>query len=309
MLLMSKNKKTFSAVIAIIAVVASITGVAITEQVPKANAQVPVDAMAIITEQITQSTGANLADEVYRENINQAESLIFGKPVILQTNGVPDTIGISQDYDIMVEELAEDLLLCAEGECIDGNTAAKAKELYDRTVYWQEIKQVLETQTTEPTCDANDPTTCVLLDQGDEPQATGNGINVGTDKIWDGWYREVRTPYATPTFYPLGFTPEENIISTGTMKKDECVTIVKEIQGQKSILRPVKIPIWQEPWTSRATIIGFDTVWVVDFVPAEFVKSLNYCNVGGNVTFDYDIEVIIERELLHFWKYLPAGIP
>jgi len=306
---MSKNKKTFSALIAVIAVLSTVSLVAIAENAPQAEAQVPVDAMTTITEQITQSTGANLADEVYRENINQAESLIFGKPVILITNGVPDTIQISQEYDIMVEELADAMLLCAEGECTDGNTAAKAKELYDRTVYWQEIKQVLEAQTTELACDANDPTTCQLLNQGDEPQATGNGINVGTDKIWDGWYREVRTPYSTPTFYPLGFTPEENIISTGPIGKDECVTIVKEIQGQKSIMRPVQIPIWQEPWTSRATIIGFSTVWVVDFVPAEFVKSLNYCNDKGVITFDYDIEVIIERELLHFWKYLPAGLP
>lgn len=307
MLLMSKNKKTFSAVIAIIAVAASLTGVAITEQVPKANAQVPVDAMTTITNQIVNNLSTGINAEVQRENINQAESLVYGKPVIFPTNGVPDTVIISQEYDFMVEELNQGLLQCAEGTCSDPEVAAQAKELFDRNVYWQEIKQVLETQTTEPTCDANDPTTCVLLDQGDEPQATGNGINVGTDKIWDGWYREVRSPYVTQTFYPFGFTPEENVITIDAIGDKECVSIVKEIQGQKSILRPVKIPIWQEPWTSRATIIGFDTVWVVDFIPAEFVKNLNYCNKKGEIVFDYEINVIIERELTHFWKYLPAG--
>ena len=75
----------------------------------------------------------------------------------------------------------------------------------------------------------------------------------------------------------------------------------------KSILRPAKIPIYQEPWTSRAQIIGENIVWVIDFVPAEFVKNLNYCNVNGEIVFDYDTNVIIERELLHFWNYLPRG--
>lgn len=304
---MSKKIKTFSALIAVIAVLSTVSLVAITEYAPKAEAQVTGDAMTTITNQIVQNLSGTAADEVKRENIFQAESLIYGKPVILQTNGVPDTVIISQDYDAMVFQLNDALLLCAEGQC--GNeVAAQAKELYDRNVYWQEIKQVLETQTTQTTCDANNPATCELLDQADEPQAIGPGVNVGTDKIWDGWYREVRSPYVTQTFYPHGFAQEENIITTDTLKKNECTVIVKEIQGQKSIMRPVQIPIWQEPWTSRATIIGFTTVWVVDFIPAEFVKNLNFCNVDGVITFDYDINVIIERELTHFWKYLPAGI-
>lgn len=305
---MSKNIKTFSAIFAVIAVVATMGIVVIQEQIPKAEAQVTQDAMITITNQVVEGLTQGTDALVQRENINQAESLIYGKPVILQTNGVPDTVIISQDYDVMVEELNDGLRECADGTCEDALVAAQAKELYDRNVYWQEIKQVLEAQTTEPNCDANDPATCPLLNQGDEPQATGNGINVGVDAIWDGWYREVRSPYVTQTFYPNGFTPEETVITTGEIKKDHCVVIVKEVQGQKSIMRPVQIPIWQEPWTSRATIIGFTTVWVVDFIPAEFVKNLNYCNSAGNIVFDYEINVIIERELTHFWKYLPAGV-
>lgn len=305
---MSKNKRTFSALIAVIAVVATIGIVVTNEQIPKAEAQVNQDAMTTITNQIVNNLQTGAAPEVQRENINQAESLVYGKPVIFPTNGVPDTIQISQDYDVMVETLNQGLLQCSQGTCLDPLVAAQAKELYDRNVYWQEIKQVLAVQTTEPNCDANDPATCLLLNQGDEPQANGPGINVGVDQIWDGWYREVRSPYVTQTFYPHGFTQEENIIVGEAIKKDHCTVIVKEIQGQKSIMRPIQIPIWQEPWTSRATIIGFSTVWVVDFVPAEFVKNLNYCNVAGDIVFDYEINVIIERELTHFWKYLPAGV-
>ncbi len=306
---MSKNKKTFSAIFAVIAVVATIGIVVTQEQIPKAEAQVNQDAMTTITQQIVNDLQTGFNPDVQRENVNQAEHLIYGKPVILQTNGVPDTIGISQDYDAMVGTLNNALLSCAQGTCVDPTVAAQAKELYDRNNYWQEIKENLEVQTTEPTCDVNNPVTCPLLDQGDEPQATGPGINVGTDDIWNGWYREIRSPYTPLTFYPSGFGPEENIIPSEPIANGECITIVKEIHGQKSILRPVQIPIWQEPWTSRASIIGYTTVWVVDFVPAEFLKNLNYCNAGGIITFDYDINVIIERQLTHLWKYYPAGIP
>ena len=193
--------------------------------------------------------------------------------------------------------------------CGDPTVQAEAKELKDRITYWQETKANLEVQTTQTTCDVLDPATCPQLDLGDEPRAVGPGITVGTDQIWDGWYREIRSPYAINTQYLTSFGPHENIISLGPIGAGECSTIVKEIQGVKAIQRAVKIPIWQEPWTSRANIIGFNTVWVVDFIPAEFVKSLNYCNNAGTIDLDYKIDVIIERELTHFWKFLPSGMP
>lgn len=291
------------------------------DTVPQAEGQVTVDAMTEITNQIVTHLATGTGNpQVQLENIRQAEHLVFGKPVILITNGVPDTIGISADYDVMAATLKNALQVCANGTCFDGEVQAQAKELADRIAYWQETKANLEAQTGDPACDVLNPATCPQLDLADEPQAIGPGVNVGIDKIWDGWYREVRSPYAIPNPYPYypgntgiipttPFAPNENIISLGPMAGGECSTIVKEIQGVKAIQRPVIIPIWQEPWTSRASIIGFNTVWVVDFVPAEFVKSLNYCNIGGSMTFDYTIDVIIERELTHFWKYLPAGTP
>jgi len=278
--------------------------------IPEANGQVPVNAMAEITSQIAnQLTNVSVAPELQRENIKQAESLIFGKPVILATPSVPDTIAISNDYDVMVTNIKTSLDLCVNGLCSDPLVQAEAKELLDRVTYWQETKENLETQTKDPACDPLNPATCPQLDLGDEPRAAGPGINVGTDKIWDGWYREIRSPYSVNTNYLKAFGPHENVITVGPMSPGECSTVIKEIQGIKSIQRPVKIPIWQEPWTSRAQIIGWQTVWVVDFVPAEFIKSLNYCNSSTGMTFDYTIDVIIERELTHFWKFLPAGIP
>jgi hypothetical protein len=319
-----KENKTKLSILSIAAIVAiaSVFGITtIQEPIPEAEAQVAVDAMTEIRTQIVTNliTGTGNT-EIHLENIRQAEHLVFGKPVILYTNGVPDTAIISADYDVMAADLKLALFSCAGGTCFDGFVQAEAKELGDRITYWQETKHNLEAQTAITTCDVLAPATCPQLDLADEPQAIGPGVNVGIDKIWDGWYREVRSPYAPvgPHVGPFTgnfgttpsnpFSPHENIIQTGVMKDGECSTVIKEIQGVKAIQRPVKIPIWQEPWTSRASIIGFDTVWVVDFIPAEFVKSLNYCNAAGVVNFDYTIDVIIERELTHFWKYLPAGV-
>ena len=306
----TKTKLSIFSIVAAITIASIVGMTSIQEAIPEAKAQMPVDAMAEITAQVQMAlttTGAN--GEIQRENIKQAESLVFGKPVILETVGVNATIAISDDYDIMVETLKFALDACTNTMCGDPSVQAEAKELKDRITYWQETKANLEVQTTETTCDVLDPATCPQLDLGDEPRAVGPGITVGTDQIWDGWYREIRSPYAINTQYLTSFGPHENIISLGPIGAGECSTIVKEIQGVKAIQRAVKIPIWQEPWTSRANIIGFNTVWVVDFIPAEFVKSLNYCNNAGTIDFDYKIDVIIERELTHFWKFLPSGMP
>jgi len=309
-----KENKTKLSILSIVAVIAIASVVGMTylqENIPVAKAQVPVDAMSEITEQISMNLNSASSPEVQRENINQIEHLVFGKPVILQTNEVPDTIVISADYDAMVVMLKNSLNQCVYESCItNGDVAAQAKELLDRITYWQETKENLEVQTMDPTCDVLNPETCTQLNLGDEPNAAGTGIVVGNDLIWDGWYREIRSPYSPLSWYPTYNVPQENIIvPDGPLAKGDCTTIVKEIQGVKAIQRPIIIPIWQEPWTSRATIIGWQTVWVVDFVPAEFVKNLNFCNVDGRIIFDYDINVIIERQLTHFWKFLPAGIP
>lgn len=315
---MVKNLKYYAAVGAAVAVAIALIALTAnqnlaemqTKPVPNADAQVQVDAMTEIAGQIEANLSLSTVDPaVQHENINQAEHLVFGKPVILDTNGVPDTLLISNDYDAMVAQIKGALLQCSLGSCGDGTVAADAKELADRITYWQEIKENLEVQTNDPICDVNNPASCQQLWRGDEPQATGPGISVGVDRIWDGFYREIRSPYYPIVGYPAGLVQEENIIPTGPIANGECSTVIKEIHGIKAIQRPVQIPIWQEPWTSRATIIGFTTVWVVDFVPAEFVKNLNFCNAGGVVTFDYDINVIIERELTHFWQYLPKGHP
>ena len=286
--------------------IASIVGMTyLQDNIPVVEAQVPVDAMNEITTQIQSNLTTPMPADVQRENIRQAEHLVFGKPVILDTPTTPQTLAISDDYDIMVSMLKSALMQCSQGVCADSVVASEAKELADRITYWQETKMNLEFQTNTLTCDVNNPVTCTQLNLGDEPNIFGTSTTIGDDRIWDGWHREIRSPFYQ---YAPHITPQENIIVPDAIANGECSVVIKEIQGIKSIVRPTQIPIWQEPWTSRSQIIGFDTIWVVDFVPAEFVKNLNFCNVGGNIVFDYEINVIIERQLTHFWKFFPVGV-
>ncbi len=297
-----------------IATFAIITAIGVLAFIGMQNAYAATDSMTIIKNQIVVNLQTNPNPNVQLENIRQAEHLIYGKPIILDTytgvplNPVQDTLDISNDFDMMVGEINIALETCAQSTCPDPNVASYAKELFDRNTYLLEIKENLEVNTA--LADIENQATYGQLNLGDEPQAVGQGITIGTDQIWNGWNREIRSPYFSITAYPNGFVQNENIIvPPGPIAVDECSVVVKEIQGIKSIMRPVQIPIWQEPWTSRANIIGYTTVWVIDFVPAEFVKTLSFCNNGNGIETTYNINVIIERELLHFWKYLPAGTP
>ena len=146
-------------------------------------------------------------------------------------------------------------------------------------------------------CSVDLPQTCEVLNQADEQGNTFSSITIDEDKIWDGWYREIRSPY-----YPVmkdQYAHAERSTPSPSIGTGECSTVVKEIQGIQSIVRPSDIPIWQEPLSSRAQIIGDSKVWIVEFVPSTFVTNFNYCNVNGEIEFDYDVNIIIQRELLH----------
>ena len=69
-----------------------------------------------------------------------------------------------------------------------------------------------------------------------------------------------------------------------------------------------QIPIWAEPWTSRARIIGYRTIYVLEFVPTEWIKTIAFFNVGGRIDTQVTTTVVLERELLHFWRFLDKDI-
>jgi len=152
-----------------------------------------------------------------------------------------------------------------------------------------------QTEFCDPVNPAADTPDCDLILADDE------GLTI--DLVWSGFAREVRSPF----FY--GFsqspTPQEDVRVIPALKNKECSAVMKEVAGYKVIVRPVKIPIWVEPWFARASIVGFTTVWVWEFVPMEFIKTIEYCNINSNIVQQIESEVVIDRALMHMWKFWP----
>jgi len=86
------------------------------------------------------------------------------------------------------------------------------------------------------------------------------------------------------------------------MANGEYTAILKETQGVQVVVRKTVIPIWVEPWYERAQIVGFQTVWVWEFVPAEFLKTISLCNSGGQIVQSVNMETVRDRSLMNMWS-------
>src|SRR5881397_44922 len=95
---------------------------------------------------------------------------------------------------------------------------------------------------------------------------------------------------------------------TQPLADGQCAAIVKEIQGIKVVVTARLIPIWVEPWFARARIVGLKTVWTWEFVPAEFLKTISVCNDAGTVTTNVSTQVVLERQLMEFWRFLHKDV-
>jgi hypothetical protein len=185
-------------------------------------------------------------------------------------------------------------LIDHRAHCVETSCAA-AEEVRNNLQMIREAMEVIAEQTANCNPDTMVGPGCALLEQDDE----GGTI----DLIWSGFAREVRSPF----FY--GFsqspTPQEDVRVIPALKNKECSAVMKEVAGYKVVVRPVKIPIWVEPWFARASIIGFVTVWVWEFVPMEFIKTIEYCNINSDIVQQIESEVVIDRALMHMWKFWP----
>ncbi len=180
--------------------------------------------------------------------------------------------------------------------CVERSCAA-ADETRNNLQMVREAMQVIAGQAEfcDPVNPAADTPDCDLILADDE------GLTI--DLVWNGFYREVRSPF----FYGFSqsLTPQEDVRVIPALKNKECSAVMKEVAGYKVIVRPVKIPIWIEPWFARASIVGFTTVWVWEFVPMEFIKTIEYCNINSNIVQQIETEIVIDRALMHMWKFWP----
>jgi hypothetical protein len=234
---------------------------------------------------------------------------------VLETANVPETIPMSQGRRQMTAQWIAALNTFIN----DGATGSPEAQAYayDARNFEQVVDEtlaVIENQTRQPNCapnpngpnlPANFATVCPILTADDE-----GAIQIDT-VLPSFFWREPRGPFfwGVPGHGYLGSAIQEQVIVPEGLDVNECAVVLKEIQGVKAIVTWRLIPIWVEPWFARATIVGFRWVWCYEFVPAEFLKTISYCNMGGgNVVMRVDTRIVIERQLMHFWGFFRKDI-
>lgn len=80
-----------------------------------------------------------------------------------------------------------------------------------------------------------------------------------------------------------------------------CGAVVKEFRGLQLIRRKVIITRVIEPWFSRRRIIKV-VVWVLEWVPAQMIKTITVRCCGDHTKTHIDKQVVLDRELMNFWR-------
>ena len=254
----------------------------------------------------------NRPEQIYLDAIDQGmETLFMSNLVILPTQGDTEANAFFDVFLTMSTQFTQSLDKHVDGVGPTNRTvaglgtpASKAAAFEARNFLnvTREAMQVIGQQTNA--CDPSDRITgngCQFLQANDE------GGNVVDTVLGQFFSREVRSPF--PVIFSSGSViPDEQVILTDPLRPGECAAVVKEIQGIKVVVTPRLIPIWVEPWFARARIVGFRTVWTWEFVPAEFIKTISVCNVNGTVTTNVSTQVVLERELMHFWRFFHKDV-
>lgn len=278
---------------------------------------VTTDVMQVkLNDAIRLLTTPRLSDQVYLDAIDQGMEALFTSSLVpLPTLGNSDT---SSFFDVFVT-VREPALVKALSQNIDGvdasgrpltglgTPASKAAAIEARNFIQvtTEAMQVIGQQTAQ--CDPTNPGTAQRPTTGCEQLVRSDeGGNIVDTVLGNIFSREVRSPF--PFILNSTTTPDEQVILTDPLDTGQCAAIVKEIQGIKVVVTPRVIPIWVEPWFARARIVGFTTVWTWEFVPAEFIKTISVCNNNGVINTGVTTEVILERQLLDFWRFIHKDV-
>ncbi len=243
-------------------------------------------------------------EQQHQQAIDQVmESLFLSNLVPLPTNTNGDqTDPDEQDFgefqgrmDEAIEALRKHVNSSFTGT---DQTKADAAEARNFLQVVQEATQVIAGQTAF--CDPTNPGNlvgdgCQFLEADDE-----GGARVD-DVLADAFSRQVRSPF--PIFTQGGFEPNEVVIDIPALSDGQCAAAVKEFFGVKAVVTAREIPIWVEPWFARARIVGTKTVFALEFIPAEYIKTISVCNTSGAIQTNVDAVTVHDRGLSHFWKF------
>jgi len=288
-------------------------GVALPASGTAAAQEQPADVMGEKVNQAAQTlqrTGQGT--EVYEAAITEGlEGLFLSNLAVLPTQGVEETETLFAEWLSHEDtfESALDIHISDVGTSQSKSTALGGRNFLQVTT---EAMQVIGEQT--KACDPANPEQCNQISQEDDPQAGNeNTQQVQSATVIDvsqfeGFAREVRAPFFLGwNVFGTRRTPSEEVIETEDLWPGECQGVLKETKGVKVVVRPVRVPIWVEPWRARRRIVGTRLIWIWEFVPAEFIKTISVCNENGKLNRTVDMEIVLEPGLTHFWRYVHQG--
>lgn len=119
--------------------------------------------------------------------------------------------------------------------------------------------------------------------------------------IQPGYAVKLRSPFIPP-FFPAF---QEATVVTPTVGRGQCAAVFKETRGLTVRLRFAGITIVGDPWVNvfgvpRGTRVP---IWRLEWVPSEYIKEFNICNVDGRIVKTVTQRVVQDVALNFFWRY------
>jgi len=97
---------------------------------------------------------------------------------------------------------------------------------------------------------------------------------------------------------------DEEVQVTDPIANGECAVVFKETRGLMLRLYFDRVITVSDPWATPQQPRGTQIpVWRMEWVPSEYVKTFNYCNVDHKVVNSVDMRVVQDVPLKYFWKY------
>jgi hypothetical protein len=132
-----------------------------------------------------------------------------------------------------------------------------------------------------------------------EPPSPASQANI---IIRPGFSVKLRGPFVPPYIREM----KEDVRVTNPIGPGQCVVVFKETRGLMLRLIFIRMTVVADPWATpqllRGTLIP---VWALQWVPSEYVKEWNICNVAGTIKKTVTQRVVQDVPLNYFWRFYP----
>jgi hypothetical protein len=122
--------------------------------------------------------------------------------------------------------------------------------------------------------------------------------------------REVRSPFFISSSVFDTNPGHEASFNIPPLSAGQCSVILKEIRGFKVMVKPQRINIWMMPWFPAVGCNNGALIWTWEWIPAEFIKAINVCNVAtsnrarASISVTATTQIVHDRQLLFFWRLI-----